>query len=209
MDMDGNVYFLGRADSQVKIRGFRVEPGEIENVINLRSDIAESVVLAQTNHLGEKHLVAYVTLSGADSQVDEREIKHYLSSRLPQHIIPAYIHIIDKFPMTQNGKINKKRLPSMVQNSQKQQMSLNASRSNYLQIILNVWKEQLGVASLQEDDSIYDYGASSLTIIVVQSKLNERFLCAIDPVELVNAQTPLEWTKIYEAQINRQCQASI
>lgn len=209
MDLDGNVYFLGRADSQVKIRGFRVEPGEIENVINLRSNIAESVVLAQTNHSGEKHLVAYVTLSGADSQVDEREIKHYLSSRLPQHMIPAYIHIIDKFPMTQNGKIDKKRLPSMVQNSQKQEMSLNAYASNYLQIILNVWKEQLGVAFLQADDSLYDYGASSITTIVVQSKLNERFLCAIDPLELLKAQTPLEWAKIYEAQINSQCQASI
>ena len=199
-DVEGNVHFVSRVDSQVKIRGFRVEPGEIENIINLRSDVEESVVLAQTSNSTEKHLIAYVKLSKSSSGVDSREIKNYLSSKLPQHTVPTYIHIIDKFPMTQNGKINKKLLHSMVHKLLKQEIDSNVPVNDCLQVVLNVWRKHLRSPSLKEDESIYDRGASSLTTIVVQSELNERLLCTIKPIELTKAQTPLDWANVYERQ---------
>jgi amino acid adenylation domain-containing protein len=196
-DADGLIHFLGRMDRQVKIRGFRVEPAEIEHAINERSDVADSVVLPEQTSSTEKRLVAYVRPVDATSAVSAGEIKRDLSSRLPQYMVPAEVHVVDDFPLTANGKIDKdllrKARPHTAATSTRDDVGHGLAR-----VVLEVWRQQLQAPTLQVDASVYDHGASSLTVMVVQSELNERLTCLVDPLELARAQTPLDWTGIYE-----------
>ena len=202
-DVDGNIHFIGRVDRQVKVRGFRVEPGEIEHAINLRPDVAESVVMAETvNSTEDKQLIAYVKRSDPRAATSEQDLRHDLSARLPHYMVPARIHLLDRFPLTHNGKIDKEGLRRTVADAKEPERESAAPGSDFAHVVLDTWRRQLQAPSLPVDASIYDYGASSLTVMVVQSNLNQRFLCAITPSELAKAQTPLEWADIYERHLH-------
>ncbi|WNG32874.1 non-ribosomal peptide synthetase [Archangium violaceum] len=198
-DADGNIHFIGRADGQVKIRGYRVEPGEVEHALNLRPDVADSVVLAEVAaSSGEKQLVAYVKRADPASTLDARELKRDLSTRLPHYMVPARIHLMDHFPLTHNGKIDKERLRKRVETAEPEPVDAGLPETHFGQVVLDVWRRQLGAPALREDTSVYDHGASSLTLMVVQSELNQRLRCSVEPTSLAMAQTPREWADIYE-----------
>ncbi len=105
---DGTLEFMGRVDHQVKIRGFRVELGEIENQLLTHPCIKETVVTVHQNESGDKSLCAYLV---TDEELTSPELKDYLSKRLARYMIPAHYIILDKMPLTVNGKINRRALP--------------------------------------------------------------------------------------------------
>ncbi|MCP4181645.1 MAG: amino acid adenylation domain-containing protein, partial [bacterium] len=105
---DGNIEFIGRIDSQVKIRGFRIELGEVENVLQTHESISEGVVLAREEN-GDKYLCAYIV---TNQGINQEKLRAFLSTRLPDYMIPSYFVELDKMPLTANGKINRKALPS-------------------------------------------------------------------------------------------------
>jgi amino acid adenylation domain-containing protein len=196
-DPDGNLHFIGRADNQVKIRGFRIEPGEVEHALNLRPDVADTVVLAETAASGEKYLAAYVKVADPRSGLDARDVRRYLAARLPPYMVPTAIHLVEEFPLTHNGKVDRRRLRALQPRGAVEEP--REEPRNPAELILDTWRRQLDAPSLQMDDSIYDFGASSLTVMVVQSRLNEWFHRAVDSTELAEAQTPLEWARVYAA----------
>lgn len=199
-DASGIFYFVGRADTQVKIRGFRVEPGEIEHVINLMSEVEESVVLVEQEGASEKYLVAYVKMSVSGASLDARAIKEHLASTLPSYMIPAYIHVIEEFPMTPNGKLDKKLLPEMARHREKSAARQSDFISDFLELVLRVWRERLPAPELNEYESVFEYGASSLTLSAVHSELNRHFSCFVSPADLLGAKTPMEWACVYARQ---------
>lgn len=105
---DGNIEFLGRVDHQVNIRGYRIELGEIENCLSQYHKISDVVITAQTNRDNEIYLCAYLV---AKTPVTELEVKKFLSQKLPDYMIPAYIMFLDKIPLNPNGKVDRKALP--------------------------------------------------------------------------------------------------
>jgi len=105
---DGSILFLGRKDDQVKIRGFRIELGEIEANLNQHPDIKETVVIARENEQGEKYLSAYLITK---KPIKIKEIRQFLSEKLPDYMIPSAFVFLDAFPLTPNGKIDRKALP--------------------------------------------------------------------------------------------------
>ncbi|WP_337081628.1 AMP-binding enzyme, partial [Acinetobacter pittii] len=108
---DGLIEYLGRIDHQVKIRGFRIELGEIESQLSQRPDVREVVVLAYESLNGEKSLVAYIT-SENNIALNVDVLRDDLKSVLPEFMIPAYFILLDAFPLTPNGKIDRKGLPA-------------------------------------------------------------------------------------------------
>jgi amino acid adenylation domain-containing protein len=108
---DGNIEFLGRIDSQVKIRGFRIELGEIEAVLRHHPDIREAVVIAREDVPGDKRLVAYV-VARKESTPPIRDLYHFLKEQLPDYMLPSAFVLLKVFPMTPNGKIDRRALPS-------------------------------------------------------------------------------------------------
>ena len=106
---DGNLEFLGRMDSQVKLHGFRIEPGEIEAALARQPGINGSIVLVHKDREDRQRLVAYVLLAqGASISAD---LRGELAKSLPGHMVPAAFIPVDRFPLTSNGKVDRKRLP--------------------------------------------------------------------------------------------------
>ncbi|TMB61664.1 MAG: amino acid adenylation domain-containing protein, partial [Deltaproteobacteria bacterium] len=107
---DGNIEFIGRSDNQVKIRGFRVEPGEIESALAQYPAIQQCYVAAKEDTPGEKRLVAYCVCS-PDSSSTTRELRSFLKAKLPIYMLPSYFVVVDRFPLTPNGKVDINALP--------------------------------------------------------------------------------------------------
>jgi amino acid adenylation domain-containing protein len=194
-ERDGNILFVGRADLQVKIRGFRVEPAEVEAVLTSLPGVTGAVVLAVRGSTpdAETSLHAYVTLAESDSAPDAPAIRTHLAVKLPQYMVPAFITAVDDFPLTHNGKIDSTALLARVPHA----ASVPSAGEDPLGIVLTAWREKLGAPQLGEHDCVYDHGASSLTSIIMQNELNQRFSRTVDPVELARADTASAWADVY------------
>ncbi len=119
---DGSIECLGRDDSQVKIRGFRIELGEIEAVLRQHSAIQHAVVLAREDIPGEKKLVAYYT---SETSPTSRELSRYLREKLPTYMVPSAYVALETFPLTPNGKVDRRALPPPSQNISESQAPSN------------------------------------------------------------------------------------
>ncbi|HKH46579.1 MAG TPA: amino acid adenylation domain-containing protein [Thermoanaerobaculia bacterium] len=108
---DGELEYLGRIDHQVKIRGFRIELGEIEAAIAAHPAVREAVVLARQDSAAERRLVAYVTAE-PEKAPSFVELREFLAGRLPDYMLPAALVILDQLPLTGNGKVDRRALPS-------------------------------------------------------------------------------------------------
>ena len=102
----GEIEFLGRVDHQVKLRGYRIELGEIEAVLKLHPAVRESVVVAREDVPGDRRLAAYVTPASASAEVGE--LRSFLKERLPAHMLPSAFVFLDAFPLSSNGKLDRK-----------------------------------------------------------------------------------------------------
>ena len=110
-DESGNYHFLGRMDQQVKIRGFRVELGEIEAVLQNNPAVLRGIAVAPSDQKGIQRIEAYVRLgSAAGERSDDetiREVSKFCVDQLPMHMVPTRIHVLDVFPVTPNGKVDR------------------------------------------------------------------------------------------------------
>ncbi len=108
---DGLLEFLGRLDGQFKLRGYRIEPGEIENALTEHEAVLQAAVALRDNHLGDTRLVAWVVPRDV-AGLDRREVRRHLSTRLPAYMIPAAFVTLRELPVTANGKVDRKALPT-------------------------------------------------------------------------------------------------
>ena len=163
---DGNVEFLGRKDNQVKIRGHRVELEEIESVILENESVKNAVVLAKETTEGNKRLVAYAV---PDGKFDKEKIVQYLNSKLPEYMVPLQWVEMESFPLTTNGKVNKKALPDpeasdLVSNEY-------VAPRNELEIKLaEIWKTLLHADRVGIHDNFFELGGDSIITIQVMSR---------------------------------------
>src|SRR5262249_9591347 len=107
----GEIEFLGRIDDQIKVRGYRIEPNEIVSVLNKFEGIRESAVVAQESSSGDSRLIAYV-VSSPESKTTFTELRAFLSTRLPDYMIPARFVRLDSLPVNSNGKVDRASLPA-------------------------------------------------------------------------------------------------
>ena len=172
----GHVEFAGRADNQVKIRGHRIELGEIETVIDRHPDVVQSVVVARTDS-GDTRLVAYAIVHhGADltQQAFADSVRKFVGEVLPDVMVPAAVVRLDAFPLTPNGKIDRKALPAPPS-------GLMATDSGAItappaddveQLVADVWVSELE-RPVGRDDNFFDIGGHSLLAVKVFRRLTE------------------------------------
>jgi amino acid adenylation domain-containing protein len=181
---DGSVMFSGRIDSQVSIRGFRVELKEIEAILLFHSDIKDCAVVACDRESGDKYLVAYVVSNDAH-KFDPVYLRERMRTHLPDYMIPAAFVRLNELPLTQNGKVDVKRLLSSEHIRTQVTPVSNQPLTNMEKIISDIWQKELGLDHISVHDNFFEIGGHSLLSIQVISQLEKRTGLRINPRELV------------------------
>lgn len=159
---DGAIDFLGRRDLQVKIRGFRVELGEIEVALQGYPGVTQALAVVRGESATDRHVVAYVV---GDPLWNERseafQIREYLKQRMPAYMVPARVVILTEFPLTLNGKVDRRSLPAGSELRQLQQPYV-APRSPTEEAICDVWAQLLKLDQVGVQDDFFELGGDSL-----------------------------------------------
>jgi acyl-CoA synthetase (AMP-forming)/AMP-acid ligase II/acyl carrier protein len=179
---DGNIEFLGRIDNQVKIRGFRIETGEIESALMEHSSVRDTVVVARDDENGDpstslrtgKRLVAYV-VSQRDHEANVSELRDFLTSKLPDYMIPSSFVMLDEFPLTPSGKVDRKALPKPDKARPELGEEFVAPRTPTEQKLADIWAQVLGVERIGIYDDFFDLGGHSLLATQVVSRVRDAF----------------------------------
>ncbi|WP_371328026.1 amino acid adenylation domain-containing protein [Mycobacterium sp. 1423905.2] len=160
---EGSLEYVGRADQQVKIRGYRIEPGEVEAVLAAHPRVAQAVVVAHTPPGGTvKQLVGYVVAQpniGTDDEL-AAEVRRFAGARLPEFMVPAVIMVLDAFPLTVNGKVDRRALPAPEFVSG---VAYRAPRDPREEVLAALFAEALGLPRVGIDDGFFDLGGHSLS----------------------------------------------
>ncbi|MGJ0607770.1 amino acid adenylation domain-containing protein [Cylindrospermopsis raciborskii] len=166
---NGDLEYLGRIDYQVKIRGFRIEIGEIENVLAEISDVHENIVLVTTDiETGENRLIAYLVCS-PEKQPTIKDIRDHLQRSLPDYMIPSQVVYLDKFPLTANGKIDRKSLPIPEMKRENIGIEFAAPETEIERKLASIWQQVLGVERVGRFDNYFVLGGDSIRSIRVCS----------------------------------------
>ncbi len=169
---DGEVAFAGRADQQVKIRGFRIEPAEIEARLAALPGVREAVVVAREDR-GEKRLVAYIVPERAEgAAVSPAFLRQALRDRLPAYMVPSAFVLLERLPITPNGKVDRRALPAPPEEGGAA-AGQAAPESAVEERIAAVWREVLGVERVGVTDNFFDVGGHSLLLVRLHSRLQE------------------------------------
>ncbi|KAA0022469.1 non-ribosomal peptide synthetase [Antrihabitans cavernicola] len=167
---DGNVEYLGRKDFQVKLRGFRIELGEVESCVALCAGVAQAVAVVRTDaHTGDR-LVAYV-VPNAGVTVTPADVTRFVGGRLPAHMVPDAVVLLDVLPLTPNGKIDRKGLPAPVFASEAE---FRAAQTPVESVIAEVFADVLGAQRVGLDDSFFALGGDSIVSIQLVSRAKAR-----------------------------------
>ncbi|WP_433581350.1 amino acid adenylation domain-containing protein [Paenibacillus amylolyticus] len=164
---DGNIEYLGRIDHQVKIRGYRIELGEVETALLQIDSIQEAVVIAREHEDGSKQLCAYWK---GDGSLTAKKIRMALSHEIPDYMIPSYFVQLEHIPITSNGKVDRKALPTPQEHMQKGTEYM-APQNAVEQAIVSAWEAVLGVQKVSTSDHFFELGGDSIKCIQVSSRL--------------------------------------
>ncbi|MFZ5515898.1 MAG: amino acid adenylation domain-containing protein [Candidatus Zhuqueibacterota bacterium] len=180
---DGTIEFYGRVDFQVKVRGFRIELAEIESVLTEHEAIEEVVVLAKKDKAGENRLVAYI-VPDHKPLPEKSEIREFLKSRMPEYMVPTAFVMLDAFPLTPNGKIDRKALPEPDEFRASAEATYVKPRTELENVVATIWQEVLLMEKVGINDNFFDLGGHSLTMVKVHSVLCEKLNRDISIVEM-------------------------
>ncbi len=204
---DGTLEFLGRNDRQLKIRGFRIEPAEVETALLRHPSVRQAVAIGHRNAAGEPELVAYVKLHDR-AVLDDAALRTFLAESLPPHTIPSRFIPIEAIPLTPNGKIDTRALPSPDSDLPKGESV--APRDETEQRLHLIWQEVLGRNSFGVEDNFFLLGGHSLLVIRMISRIARSFSVEL-PVRAVFESPTVAGLalKLKELAPARPCQESI
>ncbi|WP_434626621.1 non-ribosomal peptide synthetase [Chromobacterium sp. CV08] len=160
---DGSIEYLGRNDFQVKIRGFRIELGEIEARLAACAGVREAAVLAREDAPGDKRLVAYLT-ARPDAAPDAAALRTELANDLAEYMIPSAFVVLDAFPLTPNGKLDRKALPAP-DGAQLSGREYVAPQGETEEALANIWSALLNVERVGRHDNFFELGGHSLLAV--------------------------------------------
>jgi amino acid adenylation domain-containing protein len=169
--VDGNIEFHGRMDDQVKIRGYRIEPAEIEYVLKQNKGIQQAVVMVTEENEQDKKLIAYVVPEG---EFNKEKLVLFLQSKLPSYMVPREFVQLNRIPLTANGKVDKKALPTPGMLSTSGMRKIRTPETEHQKMMAEIWKSSLGLKQLSIDDNFFELGGHSLIAVKVMRKIEEK-----------------------------------
>ena len=189
---DGNIEILGRIDHQIKLRGFRIELTEIEYALELEAGVKQAVVMAHERKSGGKYLAAYVVLAHSDGSEAEQleELKQKLRQKLPGYMVPLVIMRLEALPLIPNGKVDRKALlpPDLAELPTHDYV---APETEIERQLVEIWSEVLGIPNekIGIHDNFFTLGGSSLMLVLLLEKINEKLNLEISLASLLRFQS--------------------
>jgi amino acid adenylation domain-containing protein len=180
---DGALEYLGRVDDQVKIRGFRIELGEVEVTLSQYPGVRQAVVVARQDGSGEQRLAAYLTTVPGRPPT-ARDLRSFLAERLPEYMVPSILTTLPEFPLTPNGKVDRRRLPAPERLPAGERGAPAPPRTETERMVARIWREVLDSEEVGIDDNFFERGGHSLLLVQVQSRLRAALGCDVSIVEL-------------------------
>ena len=169
---DGSLEFLGRRDSQIKLRGFRIELGEIESKLAAQPNVREALVLLREDVPGDKRLVAYLTCHH-ETSFSAVQLRAHLASHLPDYMLPSAFVVLDAFPLTPNGKLDRKALPAL--EGETVAVEYEPPQGHTEEALAEIWQELLRVPRVGRHDNFSALGGHSLLAITLSVRILEKF----------------------------------
>ncbi|MBV9787871.1 MAG: amino acid adenylation domain-containing protein, partial [Chloroflexi bacterium] len=221
---DGRLVFVGRADSQLKLRGYRIEPEQIAAQLRQHPDVADALVIARAEH-GEPRLVAYVVTEQKNTGTKEQSstadspspaaagegamrsiggeglsstFRDFLSERVPAYMLPSAVVTLDQWPLTPNGKIDRKALPAP-EDAPTDSAGYVAPQSPSEELLAGIWAEVLRKERVGVHDSFFDLGGHSLLATQVISRVRAAFQVDVPLRSLFDAPTVAAFAARIEA----------
>ncbi|WP_153070789.1 non-ribosomal peptide synthetase, partial [Pseudomonas syringae] len=170
---DGNIEYLGRNDDQVKLRGFRIELGEIESRLSECPGVREAVVLVREHRPGDKRLVAYLTAQEG-AVLSAAQLREQLSQGLAEYMIPSAFVTLARFPLTPNGKLDRRALPAPEDDAYASR-DYEAPAGDVEHALAEIWQVLLGLERVGRHDHFFELGGHSLLAVQLVSRLRQRF----------------------------------
>lgn len=183
---DGNIEFQGRIDFQVKIRGFRIELGEIEAMLEKHTGVAQAVVTAREVN-GEKRLTGYIV--ALPDAATAGELRKYLKSSLPEYMVPADFVFLKSFPLTPNGKVDRRALPEPLTIEAVQAEGFIAPRDELESKMAALWEQVLSRKRIGVQDNFFELGGHSLLAVRLTSRIEKQFGRKLTITALIQAPT--------------------
>jgi pyochelin synthetase len=180
----GDIEFLGRADHQVKIQGFRVEPGEIEHALLEHPAVRRAAVVARTTGSG-KQLVAFVVGSddaGAGSEAEHHDsdgpdgsaLRGFLAARLPSYLVPSQVTVLERLPLTGNGKLDRNALAALGGPENRRGHDHAAPRTPTETVLAGIWESILATGPIGVHDDFFELGGQSVAALRVTAQVTEQ-----------------------------------
>jgi amino acid adenylation domain-containing protein len=192
---EGILEFAGRSDRLVKIRGFRVELDEIETILDQHSSINETIVIARENAQGDRYLIAYLIVK--ETRIEIEELRKFLVNKLPDYMGPSGFIFLDKFPLTPNGKIDKKALPQLDFENNRENEYIAPSNETEIKLT-QIWQEVLNIDNIGINDNFFSLGGHSLLATQVVSRIRNKLNIELLLRELFEYPTILQLAEIIE-----------
>src|ERR1700704_4468119 len=183
---DGSIEFLGRVDDQVKILGHRIEPGEIESAILRHGQVKQACVVTRIAN-GSKRLVAYFV--PANSMVTREQLRDFIASQLPQHMIPAFFVALPFLPLSRQGKIDRAALIELDVVSKSESAEQSIPESELERTLTQLWQRILKVPEVGLDQNFFDLGGDSLLLVAVHSNLQKALQTQVPITDLFEFST--------------------
>ncbi len=168
----GDIEYIGRIDNQIKIRGFRVELGEIEGVINQHPSVSASVAILREDKPENQNLIAYITLY-PDKTLTISQLRRFLQNKLLDHMLPTAFMILEAFPLTSNGKVDRRALPMPDALRPELEVAYVVPQTEVEKTIASVWQKALNLEKIGIHDNFFEIGGHSLLLVTVHSQLQE------------------------------------
>jgi len=178
---DGEIEYFGRNDNQVKVRGFRIELGEISGQLARHARVRDAVVVIREDDPGEKRLVAYVVpreTATPEEAVSAEILRAYLDTTLPDYMVPGAFVMVERMPLTINGKLDRAALPLPERAAYVNRHYTPPEGEIELQLA-GIWAELLNLERVGRQDNFFDLGGHSLLALVLQFRVNKAFDVAL------------------------------
>ncbi|MFC1681975.1 amino acid adenylation domain-containing protein, partial [Pseudomonadota bacterium] len=194
---DGHIEFIGRVDNQVKLRGSRIELGEIEAALCAHPAVSESIVTLFEERPGDGRLIAYV--AAAEAPLRPAELRASLKRKLPTHMLPPVIMVLESLPLNANGKVNRNALPMPDPGRQDLYNSFVAPRTVVEKALAFIWSDLLKVDQIGIDDDFFELGGHSIQAMQVVSRVRDTLGVELALRSLFDVPTVIGLAEVVEA----------